>query len=418
MLWAGRTVSMLGNAAAPIALAFAVLDMTGSVTQLGLVVGARSLANVVFILFGGIIADRLPRGAVLVGSSILSAVTQGAVAALVLTHTATSALLVALSAVNGISSAFAFPASAALTPQTVPAEIVRQAIALVRLGTNTAAIAGASAGGLLISLASPGWGLAVDAAAFATASLCFARIKSAPKACDTVAKPSMVCELRKGWTEFTARTWVWLIVVAFCFVNAAYAASNQVLGPAVADLTIGRRAWGLVLACQTAGMLIGAATGLKMRPKRPMLAGVLSVAPLALVPFTLAVAPVIPALCAAALLAGIGMEQFTISWETSLQQHIPATRLARVYSYDALGSFVAIPLAQTTAGPIAAAIGTTRTLLAAAAVIASAAVVMIANRGIRGLRSPALDPDLDLDLDVEPEPEPEPQLAAAGFTWR
>ena len=115
---------------------------------------------------------------------------------------------------------------------------------------------------------------------------------------------------------------------------------------------------------------------------------------------TLAAAPVTPALCAAALLAGIGMEQFTIAWETSLQQHVPASRLARVYSYDALGSFVAIPLAQTTAGPLAAAIGPARTLLAAAAIMAAATAIMVTSRSIRGLRSPA--------------PSPEPQLATAA----
>ena len=96
-LLAGRVVSMTGNAVAPIALAFAVLDLTGSALDLGLVVGARSLTTIVFILFGGVVADRLPRSVVMVASSTLAAASQAAVAALVLTHTATIPLLLALS---------------------------------------------------------------------------------------------------------------------------------------------------------------------------------------------------------------------------------------------------------------------------------------------------------------------------------
>ena len=105
LLLAGRTVSTLGNSFAPIALAFAVLDLTGSATDLGLVVGARTLVNVLFLLFGGVLADRMPKHLLMVGASVAAAVTQGAVAALVLTDTATIPLLIALSAVNGMVGA-------------------------------------------------------------------------------------------------------------------------------------------------------------------------------------------------------------------------------------------------------------------------------------------------------------------------
>ncbi len=141
----GRVITMLGNAMAPIALAFAVLDLTGSARDLGLVVGARSLTNVVFLLFGGVVADRFPRQHVMVVSSVLAAVTQAAVAALVLTGSATIALLIGLAALNGLVSAFAFPAAAALMGQTVPDEIRKQANALSRLGIGAAMIVGAAA---------------------------------------------------------------------------------------------------------------------------------------------------------------------------------------------------------------------------------------------------------------------------------
>ena len=166
----GRLVNMLGNGVAPIALAFAVLDLTGSVRDLGLVVGTRSLMTVLFVLFGGVVADRIPRRLVLVGSNVLAALTQAAVATLVLTGTATIPLLLALGAANGIVSALAQPASAAATPQTVPPELIQPANALIRLGINAGMIGGAALGGLLVAAVGPGWGLAVDALTFAIAA--------------------------------------------------------------------------------------------------------------------------------------------------------------------------------------------------------------------------------------------------------
>lgn len=114
-LAAGRLVNMLGNGVAPMALAFAVLDLTGSVRGLGLVVGARSLMTVLFVLIGGVAADRIPLRLVLAGSNVLGAVIQAAVAALVLAGTATIPMLLALSAANGIVTALSQPASTAAT---------------------------------------------------------------------------------------------------------------------------------------------------------------------------------------------------------------------------------------------------------------------------------------------------------------
>ena len=72
LLFAGRTISFLGTAMAPVALAFAVLDLTGSKTDLGLVLAARSIPQIVFLLVGGVWADRLSRHRVMVASNVLS----------------------------------------------------------------------------------------------------------------------------------------------------------------------------------------------------------------------------------------------------------------------------------------------------------------------------------------------------------
>ncbi|SCE78252.1 Predicted arabinose efflux permease, MFS family [Micromonospora haikouensis] len=385
-LAAGRMVNMLGNGVAPIALAFAVLDLTGSVRDLGLVVGVRSLMTVLFVLFGGVVADRIPRRLVLVGSNVLGAATQAAVAAVVLTGTATIPLLLALGAANGVVSALAQPASAAATPQTVPPELLQQANALIRLGINAGSIGGAAAGGLLVAAVGPGWGLAVDAATFAVAALAFAGVRvAAPKARSS--RTGVVADLRVGWTEFTARTWVWAVVLGFMVLNACLAGGVNVLGPAVADSTVGRSGWGVVLAAQTVGMVLGGLIALRIRVRRLLLLGVACMFAESLLLLGLALAPTILVLVAAALAVGIAVEQFTVAWDTSIAQHIPADRLARVYSYDMLGSWIAMPLGQVTVGPLAATIGARDTLLALAGLVVLAVGGMLASRDVRRLRA-------------------------------
>ncbi|ASW53064.1 MFS transporter [Plantactinospora sp. KBS50] len=382
----GRMINVLGNAVAPIALAFAVLDLTGSVRDLGLVVGARSLMNVIFVLFGGVLADRLPRRVVLVGSNALGALTQGIVAALVLTGTASIPLLLALSAANGLVSALAQPASAALTPQTVPGELIQPANAINRLGINTAMISGAAVGGILVAAVGPGWGLAADAVTFGLSALAFVRIRVPSVVTDPGgARRSVLADLRVGWSEFSGRTWLWAVVLGFMVLNASLAGGVNVLGPAVADETVGRSAWGLVLAAEAAGMIVGGLVALRVRVRRLLRFGVACMFAEALLLLGLALAPRVFVLVPAAMIVGMAVEQFAVAWETSMAQHIPPDRLARVYSYDMLGSFVAIPLGQVVVGPAAAVFGNRDTLLGAAVLVVLSVLGMLASRDVRRL---------------------------------
>ena len=394
-LAAGRGISLIGNGVAPMALSFAVLDLTHSVSDLGLVVGSRSLFNVLFLLFGGVLADRLPRHLVLVGSGLLSAATQASVATLVLTHSATIPLLMVLSAANGLFAALALPASSALVPQTVPDELRQSANALNRMAANSAQILGASLGGILVAAVGPGWGLAVDATSFVLSALCFLRVRipgsrtpgAAGPAGTPVAKPGLFAELREGWSEFVSRTWVWVIVVAFGFINAALAGAVQILGPSVAVHSFGSAGWGFVLASQTGGMVAGGVLALRIRFRRLLLVGVACVGAEVLLPLGLAVQVPVYWLAVAGFVCGLCIEQFGVAWETSLQQEIPAAKLARVYSYDMVGSFVAIPLAQVATGPLAQALGARSALFGAAGVIAVGTVAMLAVRDVRRLRT-------------------------------
>jgi hypothetical protein len=365
-----RTIATLGNAAAPIALAFAVLDLTGSAIDLGIVVASRSIANVAVLLFGGVIADRLPKHVLLLGTSLAAAATQAGVAALVLTGSATIPLLILLS-----------------VPQTVPVAQLRPANALLRLSLNGGAIVGASLGALLIAAVGPGWGLALNAASFALAGFFFAFVRTARAApsIDGAAPANVLRELREGWQEFAGRTWVWMVVAQFALVNAAFVGAIAVLGPLVADETFGRASWGLIIAAETVGLALGALLALRWRPRHALGIGVGLVTVTALPIVGLALMPLVPVLVVAFLIGGLAIEQFGVAWDQSLQQNIPPDKLARVYSYDAVGSFIAIPVGEILVGPLAHAFGTTPVLLGCAAVIVVASLVALSAGSIRRL---------------------------------
>ena len=238
---------------APIGLAFAVLDtLHGSRTELGLVLAARAIPNAVFILLGGVIADRLPRHLVMVTSNVASMATQGAVAALLLTGNAEVWQLVVLSALNGTVAAFFFPASQGIVPQTVPEPMIQQANALLRLALNAANVFGAALGGVLVAAAGPGWAIAIDAASFGAAAL-FTAMLSLPEVVREQA-PNFVRELAEGWAAFRSRTWFWSIVAQFSILNAAFVGAFQVLGPVQANAHYGgARTWGLILGAECGG---------------------------------------------------------------------------------------------------------------------------------------------------------------------
>ncbi|HET9507040.1 MAG TPA: MFS transporter [Gaiellaceae bacterium] len=391
-LFSGRVTSLLGTAIAPIALAFAVLDLTGSPTSLGLVLAARSIPQVVFMLVGGVIADRWPRQLVMVGANAVSGTAQATVALLLLLGLAEVWHLVALEIVAGASSAFFFPASSGIVPQTVPPRMLQEANALLRISMSTTTIFGAAVGGVLVAAIGSGWALAFDAATYFAAAVLLGRI-AIPRAARTVGS-NMLAELRDGWREFSSRTWLWAIVVAFGFMNAAYVGASNVLGPTIArDELGGAAAWGFILSAQAAGLVAGGLLMLWLRPRRILL--VACAAMLLLLPgmLLLAAAAPWPAIAAAYLLAGVGLEIFGVFWDMSLQQNIPPEKLSRVYSYDALGSFVLIPLGLVAAGPLAAAIGTHETVVLAAGVIAVGTLGMLAVRDVRTLERKPVETD-------------------------
>jgi MFS family permease len=401
LLFLGRTVSLFGSALAPVALAFAVIDLTDSPSDLGLVLAASSIPQVVFMLVGGIWADRLPRHLVMVVSDVIAGAAQLAIAVLLLTHTAEIWHLIVLQVIRGTASAFFFPASMGVVPETVSAGRLQQANALLGISRNATQIAGAAAGGLLVAAVGSGYALAFDALTYFVGALFLMLIRIARDA--RLPERNFVRELVEGWHEFRSRTWVWAIVVQFGFLNAAWVGGLLVLGPIVADDHLGGPVgWGVVLAAQGVGLVLGGVLMLRWRPERPMLVASLAMFLTASPLLALAVPAPLLVVAACSVVAGIGMDIFGVLWTTALHEHIPAEKLSRVSSYDALGSFVLGPLGLVVAGPIAAAIGTTEALVAAAGVIVLSTLLVLLVDDVRTMRR------------LEPQLEPESAAMAAS----
>jgi predicted MFS family arabinose efflux permease len=385
LLFAGELISLLGTAVAPIALAFAVLDLTGSATDLGYVLAAGWAPQVVFILVGGVLGDRLPRTLVMVGANLLSAAAQGVAAGLLLAGVAQVWQLALLQAVRGTATALFFPAAQAVVPEIVETELLQPANALIRLAQNSSTVLGAGVGGILVGAAGPGWAIAFDAATYLASALILVWIRVTRVVRE--AGQTIVRDLIEGWNEFRSREWLWVIVVCASVGNLVATASFGVLGPLVAKLYLGgATAYGAILASQGAGFIAGGALSLRWRPQRPLLVSVLFLLPTAAEIGCYAAVRETAVIAAVGFVAGLGLEVFGVNWITALQQHVPRQVLSRVSSYDALGSFVFIPLGLVIAGPLAAQLGVTETLWLFLAIGVASIGGALLSRDVRTLR--------------------------------
>jgi MFS family permease len=385
LLWLGQATSAFGSSLVPVALAFAVIDLTGSPSALGLVLSAGLVSRVCLLLLGGVVADRLPRQHVMIASDALRATTQGIVSALLLTGTAQIWELLVLFALFGAGDAFFSPASTGLVPETVSRARLQQANSLMGIGRDAARVSGPALAGLIVAGVGPGVAFAIDAATFAVscASLALLRLPSEVR---TGERPGLLADLRDGWRELASRSWVWLMILKFS-VSSLAIAPFFVLGPFVAQHELGgAAAWGAIGTCGAVGAVLGNVIAFRVRPSRPLFTGCLVVALYALAPALLA-RPFPTAAIAAAAAIGFGAVGFSDTlWFTVLQERIPPQALSRVSSYDWLGSLVLQPVGYAVAGPIAATIGISATLLVGVGLQASSSIGIALTPAVRGLR--------------------------------
>jgi MFS family permease len=383
LLFAGQTVSLVGDGMVPVALAFGVLEISDSASALGLVLAARMAPLVVLLLVGGVAADRVSRRAVMVIADLVRCASQGAIAVLLIAGVATVAELAALSAIAGAATAFFNPASTGLLPMTVSPSHLQQANALRGLAQAAGFIAGPALAGVLVAGAGAGWALAVDAATFAVSAAFLARLRLAAHV--RGASAPFLRDLRDGWHEFRSRAWVWTIVLSAALGNML-GSGYRVLGPVVAKQSLGgASAWALISTAAGVGAFVGGIAVLRVHPRRPLVVAQLAAALWPLSWLLLAGPGSVGAIAVAAFAGGAGLMIFNALWETSLQQQVPAAALSRVSAYDWFGSVAFEPVGVALVGVVAAAVGTSTTLWVSAAIDLLGIFAVLTVPGVRQL---------------------------------
>lgn len=380
---------MLGASFGPVALAFGVLALPGATpTTLSVVLTANTGTQLIFLLVGGVLADRMPRYRLMVAADTATALAWGAVAVMLLTGWAPIALLVLAAGVAGLAEALFFPALTGVIPEVVPPEALQAGNGVLRLGTNSARFLGFAAAGAAVALVGPGWAMAVAAATFLLSAGLLAGLRL--PGTGPVERSNMLADLRAGWREFASREWLWVVVAQFSFVVAGLQAFYGVLGPVVAESDLGgARGWSAVLAGEAVGMLAGVFIAIRIRPGRPILLGVALTLPLALAPLLLGVRAPLWTVVVGAFVGGMSIDIFGVLWETTMQREVPPAALSRVSSYDVFGSFMFGPLGLIAAGPLATSVGPRPALVAAAIVIVLPTVAALFSPGVRRMRGPA-----------------------------
>jgi MFS family permease len=383
LLFAGHGVSVFGDRMVTVALAFAVLELGGSASAVGLVLAASWLPAVASVLVGGVVADRMSRRTVMVAADAVRVGSQGAMAALLISGAAEVWMLAALAGVTGAATGFFNPAATGLLPDVVPSEGLQPANGLRSTAASVSEILGPVSAGLLVAAAGAGWAIAADAVTFAISGACLAALRL-----EKVAKrehTEFLRDLRDGWVAVRSRRWVWTMFLYFAVANLMWGAWTA-LGPVVADRELGGAGpWGTILAGVGIGALLGSLAATRVRPRRPLVFVALMDALFGLPLAFLAAGASVPLLTLGSVLSGIGLMLGMSVWETTLQREIPAESLSRVASYDWFTSYAVYPIGLAIWGPLAGVIGIHTALWLAFGIFFASVLALLSIPDIRRL---------------------------------
>jgi MFS family permease len=390
LLFLAQCASFLGDAMFVVAIAFAVLEVSGSATALGVVFACSSVALVLSFLVSGVWADRLPRLQLMIASDVLRVLTQCSMAALLLTHTATIPRLIALYVIYSVATAFFQPARSGLMPQLLHTDLLVPANGLMSLAENTMSVVGWAAGGLLVAAVGAGGAIAIDAGSFAVSAALLLAIGHVPSTAIEGERESFLRELATGWRELRSHRWLWYTIASVTGWLLLFEAPMQVIGP----LTMrnhygGAVSWGLLGMSLAAGAVVGSVVVSLRLIRRPMLCSLWMFFASAALPLLLLMQAPLAVLMACEALVGASFGLFLAIWESAIQSRIPPDKVARVSAWDWMGSLAGMPIGFAVAGIAIDAFGSTPTLLAMAIASVTVCTLLLLEPTVRALDQPA-----------------------------
>ncbi|WNI19800.1 MFS transporter [Streptomyces sp. ITFR-21] len=379
-----RTVAMLGDTMLPVALSAGLLSYGYSAGDIGLVMAASTACFAGLVIFGGVFADRFDVRAQMIGADLIRVCTQSTAAFLFLTHRVRLWEVLVIAAVNGTAAAM-FQPGVASTVVRVAAD-VQGANAVTRTAESVAGLAGPAFAGVLVGVASPGVVFAVHASTYLTSAVCLILLRLAPPPPRAAAAASFRADLAEGWREFTARTWMWSVIVVWMAFMVCVIGPYTPLAAGRIIPEHGAGAYGLVNSALGGGTAVGALLALRVRAAHPLRAGSLALFATALMPASVGLDLPMAALCGCVFVAGAGTAYWGVNWATSVQTQVPNDILNRIHAYEVAGSVAMVPVGQALAGPAAAAFGADRVLRTGGVVAVAVAAALLAVPAVRDLR--------------------------------
>jgi MFS family permease len=396
LLFIGRTMSTLSDALVPLALSLAIVKVTGSDAALATVLFCLVGTRLVLLPIAGVVADRFNVRLVAMAGDVTRCVTQGFVAAELLSGHPSITYIAISQVFSGAGSAVALSSLSPLVAGVTVGKARQRANALMGVAKSISLLFGPALAGLLVLTVGPGWVFVIDSTAFATSAgmLALIRVNKA-----TSLRRSVRADLVEGWAEVRSRDWYWSSLIAHATWNFA-ANVLLTLGPLVAVKNLGGQGvWVAVLQAGGIGLLVGSLLAGRYRPKRPILVGNIVLASYAIPLMMFAFSAPSPFLVGAYGIALAALGFLNPTWDTTVQAVIPEQVLARVNSYDWLVSLAAQPIGVVAAPLAFAAWGSRAPFAATAVLVATACLGTALVPGVRNLR---VDPNSD-----------EPQMSAA-----
>ena len=384
VFYIGYTTSLLGTAMSRIALTFAVLDSGGSAADLGYVFAASVFPQVLVMLAGGVLADRVGRRRVMLTTDVGRLTVQGTLAGALFAGRPPLWLFLLLSVLLAAAEGVFNPALGGLRADLAPPDLRQDANALIGVAQSATAIGGPALAGFLIALGGPAVVIALDAASYGASVLALALLRP-PQSCQPA--QSAWRDLTEGLAVFRSQAWLCLITVQFALFNLFTWAPYLLLGPVLARSYMGGAgAWGVITGAYAAGAVLAGLGLVGRRPRRPLVWAVAGTFGYPVPCLLLAVRAPVYAVAAGALLAGIGSAINGTLLTSVQQQRVPPQMLARVSAITMTGAYALGSAGWAVIGPVAGIVGPTPLLVFAAVYGAASSAAVLVFPAIRSIR--------------------------------
>lgn len=382
----GYSISLTGSAMVPVALAFAILNSSRPRSDLGLALAGMAVALVLVLPISGALADRLPTGSLMILGDAICCASEAALAVSLTWFHPSIWVIVLFAAVLGAGQALFGPSLTSVLPRLIGQEELQQANAILGLATSIATIAGPAVAGVIVAANGAAIAIAADSGTYLISFGCLVSLHLIRAERTTPDSENLLTQLRLGWRELISHTWLWASILQFSLCNMLAYAPFVVVGAIIAkDRLGGAHSWGLILAGQGVGALLGGLAILRRPVHRPMLVATLTSLALAAPLIVMAISGSTLEIAAANVVAGAALAVSLTLWTTTLQSTVPAKYLSRLSAFDWLGSEALRPVGYAFAAPAAALIGLDGVLWLGTASILIAGAIVLAVPAVRHL---------------------------------